>query len=131
MRKKIFASVFAVWVILWIWFMGRELFRKGYFHDYKALITRSLEGKRSYVTGDGFYAFLTFCNKNLPSEANYRWIGLEDGSLEKRRATYYLYPHMERQDANFILVYDERYAAPSGYELFARLDKTGYILKKR
>src|SRR3989338_10061005 len=105
MKGNIFKITLGIWLILWVSFITRELFRKGYFYDYKALIFRSLEGKRSYVTGDRFYEFLTFCNERLPPLANYGWVGVEPESVDMRRAAYYLYPHLEKKDyPDFILV---------------------------
>lgn len=118
-------------MILWLSFIARELFWKGHFYDYMILLSRSLEGKRSYVTGDRFYEFLIFCNKNLPPVAEYEPLGLQEDSLDKRRATYYLYPHLEKKDAEFLLVYDRPDIRKSGYELFAELDEARYILKKK
>ena len=131
MKKKILAGLFAVWVALWIAFTARELFRKGYFYDYKELLTRSLEGKRSYVSEDRFYEFLVFCNSRLPKLAGYRLLGVEPVSHAKRRAAYYLYPHLEEDDAKFLLVYDEPEAPEEGYEIFARLDDARYILLEK
>lgn len=131
MKYKILKIVFVIWIILWIAFTVRELFRKGYFWDYKILVSRSLDGKRSYVTGDKLYGFLTFSNNVLPGGASYGWIGVEDGSIDKRRATYYLYPHLEKDNPDFILVYAEAHLSREGYGLFAKLDETRYILKRK
>ncbi len=126
-----FAVIFAVWIALWASFIMRELFRKGYFHDYKALLSRGLEGKQSYVTGDRFYEFLTFCNANLPKGATFNFVGVEEGSIDIRRAVYYLYPRLENADPEFILVYDASDARKAGYERYLKLDDRRYILKKR
>ena len=132
MKNKIFAVLFVMWVVLWLHFTIREIVKRGDIHDYKMLLSRSLEGKRSYVTGDKLYEFLVFCNKNLPGRAEYEWVGLEEGSLSKRQAAYYMYPHLERkEDAPFILVYDAPNTARSGYDIFEKLDESRYVLKKR
>lgn len=130
MKNKIFLGIFLIWSVLWVSFIERGLFRKGYFYDYKELLIRSPEGRRSYVTGDRFYDFIVFCNSKLPEGESYRWMGLEDGSHAKRRATYYLYPHLEKEGARFILVYDKPYKGDD-YAVFAALDKARYILKRR
>ncbi len=136
MKRKILIGIFAVWIILWIGFIARELFRKRYFYDYKILLSRSLEGKHSYVTGDAFYEFLTFCNDKLPKGTKYDLAGILggkdiiDGSIDKRRAVYYLYPNMPDKKAHFILIYDKLGVRKTGYSIFAELDDKRYILKK-
>ena len=135
--KKILKLAFIVWVALWAFYTVRELVKsrsQDSLKDYITLASRSLEGKRSYVTGDKFYEFISFCDKKLPARASYKWFGVDDLTLEERRATYYLYPHLKKKGgADFILVYmsAEPESIKRGYELFARLDDSRYILKKR
>ena len=131
MRYKILKIAFIIWLALWVFFTARELFLKnGHFYDYKELLSRSLDGKRSYVTGDEFYKFLVFCNEKLPRGSIYEWVGIEEGDLAKRRAAYYLYPHLEKKDAEFILIYDKPGFGKDGYKPFAALDERRYLIKK-
>lgn len=130
MRYRIVATLFAVWVILWAAFFARELFVKGAMADYRALLLRTLEGKRSYVTGDRLYEFLIFCRDKAPKGSLYAIEGLDEGSIERRRAAYYLYPLIESPRADLVFVYDKVGAARTGYEIFAGLDESRYILKK-
>ena len=116
---------------LWAFFIARELFRKGYFYDYRVLSQRSLDGKRSYVTGDRFYEFLMFCNKGLPQGAAFSFAGVEKDSIDIRRAAYYLYPHLQGLESEFVLVYDEPNVNRTGYGVYAKLDEQRYILKRR
>jgi hypothetical protein len=128
MKNNILKVIFLVWVVLWASFIMRELFKKGYFYDYEILVQRSLEGKRSYVTGDRLYEFLTFCNKNLPRGASYDIYGLKTVSVDIRRAVYYLYPHLQNSDhPDFILIF-EYPNPPKGYKIFVKLDNDRYIL---
>jgi hypothetical protein len=121
-----------VWVALWLSFIARELFRKGYIHDYTVLLSRhSLEEKRSYVYGDDFYKFLIFCKNNLPEGSSFGLAGVREDSIDIRRASYYLYPNLSLNDGDFILVYNSRSLEREGYHLFASLDGNNYILKKR
>jgi hypothetical protein len=103
MKNKILTAILIAWVVIWISFTARELFAKGGLNDYRRLLSRSLEGKRSYVTGDRFYEFLVFCNEHLPNGASYELAGIEEGSHDQRRAAYYLYPHMKKKDAEYLL----------------------------
>ena len=130
MKNNIFRSIFALWVMIWALFLIKDIFVKGDLRDYNALLHKSLEGKRAYVTGDRLYEFLIFCNNNLPEGAEYTFVGLKKDSHDKRRVTYYLYPHLEAQDAEFILAYNEQAPAKDSYEIVYRLDETRYIMKK-
>lgn len=129
MKNKIFKLIFTVWVIIWIFLLIRETFVKGSIREYDALLHRSLEGKRAYVTGGRLYEFLDFCNTNLPEGAKYMFLGLEKDSHDKRRAAYYLYPHLEAEEAEFLLVFNEPILSRAGYEIISKLDDTRYILK--
>lgn len=131
MNKKIFAILFLVWVLIWAHFIIRELFFKGGAAEYGSLISRSLDGKRSYVTGDSLYEFVRFSTHVLPEGASYEWAGSEEGSLDKRRAVYYLYPLMESKGAEYFLGYKTPRPTGGDYEIFAGLDADRYILRKK
>lgn len=131
MRKKIFIVIFIAWVIVRASFVVREIFFKGGLCDWRELLSRSLDGKRSYVTGDRFYEFLAFCGRRLPEGATYEWVGTESGSHDQRRSAYYLYPHLEKKGrADFLLVCGKGAVPEGGYEIFDGLDHERYILKK-
>ena len=118
-------------MILWAWFVVRDLLLKDNLNDYRNLFARSsLEGKHSYVTGDRLYGFITFCAKTMPSGSSYKFAGLEEESIENRRAIYFLYPSIEKNDAEYILVYDRPGTAVKGYSMIKKLDDSRYILKK-
>ncbi|MFC1576802.1 hypothetical protein ACFL3N_00495 [Candidatus Omnitrophota bacterium] len=133
MKKRLFLYLFIAWIILWVFFTARELFIKGAFRQYSDLFFMSPEEKRSYVTGDRFYQFLVFCNERLPPLASYAWEGIEHGSIEQRRGAYYLYPHVEQADPEFLLVFDEKPSAMTlrAYRVFARLDGDRYVLARK
>ena len=130
MKYKILKIVFAAWAVTWLFLVGRELFVKNNLRDYKALIGRSLEGKHAYITGERLYDFLKFCKANLPDRATYSLTDIEEGSIEKRRAIYYLYPLLEDGDPDFILVYGKCSAKKDGYMMFAGSSGFGCIMKK-
>ena len=130
MKKKIFIVILLVWVALSLSFTARELFRKGQIKVYKKLFSLSLDDKRSLVTGEKLYAFIKFINENLPEGESFKIVGLDEVSHDKKRALYYLYPHLEDEKAGFILVFDSIYT-DEGSDVFAKFDDTNYILKKR
>ena len=102
-RLAILKIVFAVWVALWAIFFARELFIKNNLRDYEALLSRTLEGKHAYVTGDKLYGFLSHCKQAMSDNSTYRFVGIEEGALERRRAVYYLYPNIESNNPGFII----------------------------
>jgi hypothetical protein len=132
MFTRALKAAFIVWVLLWAWFTFRELFVKGKFECYRTLLSRSYEGKHSYVAGDRLYEFVMFCDQRLPKDASYDIKGLvrDKGLLDMNRAVYYLYPRIRRPDSAYILVYDEDMPAPDGYKLFDGLDSKRYILRR-
>jgi hypothetical protein len=126
--RKLLYLIFFVWVVLWALFGARELFIKGTIADYKALVAASLEEKRAYVTGKELYEFIDFCNRALPAGAAYSLVGMKEDSIDKRRAAYYLYPHIESKDSVYLLVFNAPAKVANGYRMFAKLDDTRYIL---
>lgn len=130
-KRNIIRLIFAIWIVLWINFILRDLFRKGYFYDYKTLIKRDEEGRRSYVYGDYFYSFLKFVKEKLPQGATYKFMDEKDYSLDYRRTVYHLYPLLQSDNPDYILAYNLPDYQKSGYELFAKLDNNRFILRKK
>lgn len=128
MKQKTLTILFAVWVALWAFLIGRELLFKKNVLEYKALSGMSLDEKHSYVTGDRLYGFIGFCKSRLPGTATYALEGVEEGSIERRRAVYYLYPLTESENADYVLVYGDANSDKPGYLKFAVADGTGCIL---
>jgi hypothetical protein len=128
-KSAVLKIIFLAWVIVWAFFVARELLVKDNLRDYIALAGRSLEGKRAYVTGEDLYGFLNFCRANVPSGAKVSIAGLEDGSLERRRAVYYLYPLTESPEPEYILAYGKAAAGREGYPESAA-GEHGRIYKK-
>ena len=44
-----------------------------------------------------------FCKNKMPDRSNYKIVGLDEGSLDRRRAAYYLYPDLEAGSPAYIL----------------------------
>jgi len=97
------AVVLTVWIVLWLNFTARDLYKRGDLADYKALIALSPGEKHAYVYGRDFYEFLKFAKKTMPEDASYELTGIERGSLEWRRAVYYLYPSVQTENPDYVL----------------------------
>lgn len=130
-KKRILILIFIAWVILWVVFTTRELFHKGQFKEYKTLLGLSLEGKHSHITGKELYELIALASGTIPEGATYKLVGLEPGSLEQRRAAYYLYPAVEAEDPGYIIVYNVPGYKAEGYFQVGKLDDVRVILKKR
>jgi len=129
-KALIGAILLVIWIAIWINFMARDLIKKGHLHDYKTLIARDAAGKKSYTYGDYFFDFLSFCENTLPESADYELLGIEKFSLRERRAVYYLYPHIKKEKASFLLVFNEPGFKKKGYVLYKKLDDFRFILKR-
>ena len=130
MKKSVYRVLLIIWAILWAVFAVRELVVKKNMRDYRALFSMPLEGKRAYITGKKLYEFIDFSNARLPGNASYRLMGVEDGSLDQRRAIYYLYPHIQKDNADFLLVFKGAHDIEGRYRIFAELDSERRILVK-
>ena len=122
--------ILAAWVILWAIFLVRPLFKKDIVRDYSNLSRLSTEGRRAYVTGPRLYEFIGVCDQSMPKPSSYEVIGIEKDSLEHRRLRYYLYPNIEKEEPDFILVYGIKNYAREGYKIFKILDLDRYILRR-
>ncbi|MDD5496476.1 MAG: hypothetical protein PHP46_05200 [Candidatus Omnitrophica bacterium] len=130
MKKNIVArAALAVWIVFWVLFLVRPLFKKGLLGEYAALSVLSGEERRGRVTGEELYGFIKFCRAALPEYSTYKIVGLEHDSLEHRRLRYYLYPDAEKEDPEFILVYKTGDFKSDGYRVFKTLDAEKYILR--
>lgn len=121
--------ILIIWVVFWINFTARDLFKKGLLKDYKILISKSYEGKVSYTYGDDFFDLLKFSKGNIPNASTYKFIGIEEGSLESRRGIYYLYPLIQSKTPDYIIAYNVKKQIP-GYRVFKKLDNNRFILKR-
>jgi hypothetical protein len=129
-KKIVVRIVLAAWVILWAIFLIRPIFKKDLIRDYSNLSKLSTEGKRVYVTGSKLHEFIRVCNQSMPRSASYEIVGIEKNSLEHRRVRYYLYPNIEKEEPEFILVYGTKNYGREGYKIFKILDLDRYILRR-
>lgn len=131
MNKKLTIRILLViWVAVWALFLIRPYCKKGLWREYAALMRLSLEGKRAFVTGNDLYNFIRFCNDSIGPNSSYRIIGLEEDPLSYRRAVYYLYPNIDKDDPDFFLIYKKTGVLPEGYRSFKILSDDAYILRK-
>ena len=122
--------ILTAWLIIWINFFIRDLTKAKYLKEYKVLLSRDATGKASYTYGDRLFEFLKFCNGSLPDGTSYDMAGVEDLSLDYRRAIYYLYPHLNKTEAEYILVFDKPGYTKNGYIPFKELDPSRFVLKR-
>lgn len=131
MEKNIFPRmILAVWLIIWALFLIRPFFKKDLIGDYSNLLSLSDEGKRAYVTGSRLYGLIKVSSQFMPKPSSYEIIGIESNSLEHRRARYYLYPNVEKDDPKFLLIYGIKDFKREGYSLFKILDLDRYIMRR-
>ncbi|MFH1593065.1 MAG: hypothetical protein ABID09_00020 [Candidatus Omnitrophota bacterium] len=129
--RFLYAAIFTFWVILWVNFLIRDLFVKGQIHDYAILAGSGSAGRRSHVYGEPFFGLLMLSKESLSEEASFKFAGVADMSIDHRRGIYYLYPRVEKEDPDYILVYGSEGFEKEGYDLCAALDKQRFVLKKR
>ncbi|OGW75394.1 MAG: hypothetical protein A2Z72_03000 [Omnitrophica bacterium RBG_13_46_9] len=122
--------IITVWIILWVNFMGRDLYRKKYLDEYRILVKCTSEEKRARTYGEHFYEFLRFAKTHVPGSASYGFAGVEDFSLASRRGIYYLYPCLKKQNPDYVLAYGIPGFEKDGFSVYARLDNTRFILKR-
>ena len=130
MKKNILKIIFAVWIVLWVFFLVRED-KDGQYRDLRYMYTHGYEDKSSYVMGDELYDFLVFCRKNMPEGATYELSGFENLSIGEVRARYFLWPFRRvEKDPDFIIVCGKKGAKVPGYSRRAQYDGPGCLLVK-
>ncbi len=132
--NKIFKIIVAAWVAIAIFFTARGLIKqkdKSTFRDYVALARADWEGKKSFVLGKDLYEFLRFCELKLPEGAGYEIVGIPKDSIDRPRLVYYLYPYIEIDDPDFILIYKKPDFFKKGMHLYASLNRESFILRRK
>ena len=98
--------------------------------EYKSLLFKSEEQRRALVYGSDLYTMLSLAKKNLPENTTFSIVGLENHSVEHRRAIYYLYPFSESQNPQYVLVYKTPGTSRKGYNKTISIDGDTFILVK-
>ena len=131
MSKKLIVRIILIaWIIIWAIFLIRPFFKKGLSKEYATLLKLPIEGKAAYILGEELHRFISFCSSSIPGTFSYRIIGLDEDSIEYRRAKYYLYPSMISKEPDFILVYKISNFSQKGYKPFNTMSPEMFILKK-
>ena len=130
-RIKLFLPIIIliIWVILWINFIARDLFKKKYFIHYKTLFFSSPRDKIAYTYGKDFFELLEYTKQNISETETYGFQGVPKFSIEMRRAVYYMYLSLQSGNPDYIMVYDGRYNIPN-YYIIKKLDNERALLKR-
>ena len=130
-RLMILRIILVVWIAIWLLYLIRPYFKKDLMGKYRTLISRPLEGKRSFATGDELYGFMTDCRDSILDERfTFSVAGLDDDALARCRLAYYLYPAVSIDDAEYVFVFKKSDHKLSGYSIFREFSRDKYILKK-
>jgi len=109
--------------------------------DLQTLAGKSLEQKRSAITGGDFYEFVDFCVKALPTGASWEACFSNTvpnafaGDWLTSKANFYLYPAVVAPDGQYKLVYKDgikKFVQRPGhhYQVFARFKPDQFIIKE-
>ena len=132
-KRSTVAVLVLVWVVLWINFVARDFYAKGYLGEYYALARATAREKHALTYGTHFYDFLEFVKQNTPEDARYGLRGIKEDSLDGRRAMYYLYPRLVSSTPAYIFVYSDTGTKSnlaqevSGFRLYRKSDQGFYI----
>jgi len=132
MKARLIIALIFIWVILWVNFLTRDLYRRGHLKDYIVLASSDAVEKHAYTYGEDYYKFLNFAKTTIPEGAFYDFVGIHNSSLNARRGMYYLYPCLKSKTPEYILVYKPvKLYVKRGFRLHALLDKERFILKRK
>lgn len=127
--NKILKFIIFIWIILWLLFIIRPLFKQKYLEQYIKLIGKPLEERRAYVYKEELYDFLKFCQIHIPLGSTYKLVGLKEDSVDKVRAVYYLYPNIiNLLEPQFILVFNLKNYREPAYRIYTLMNEANYIL---
>ena len=129
-KKYIFAAIFIIWCVLWLNFIARDFYKHKLFGEYVTLMRSDYDGKYAVTYGKNLYRFLKFSKTVLPEEASFRLEGIKAFSIDSRRTIYYLYPALNKENPEYILVYNRRGFQMDGYKMCESLNSADFILKR-
>lgn len=115
-----------MWLFYWIWPVAKNPAR---LRTTLALLQGSVEDRRAVAYGSDLHQFLQFCKEKLPPGSTFRLVGIDDASIEKVRAFYFLFPCLVSKQAEYILVYNNPTYREGDARLFAALNPSRFILR--
>ena len=122
--------ILALWIPVWFFFLVWPLRKDpSKLVDAFILIGADTEARRAYAYGEEFHAFIRFCRDRLPAGSTYRLVGIDDASIDRARAFYFLYPSLVTERAQFILVYKTPGYRENDTHRYASLNSGTVILR--
>lgn len=126
-KEYAFKIIILIWIVLWVVFHFMSSAKD--LANYNEVKGLSLEQKHAYIIGEELYDFLLFCRMKLPLRQKVSLVANFKGySYYKFR--YYLYPHRICDDADYVIVYNDKSFYKEGYSTFAQFDESSRILKR-
>lgn len=136
MKRKLFYSIFALWLVLWFFFLVRED-KDGQYKALAYLYQHGYNDKVRYLMGPELYDFLVFCKKHMPNDSTYQLVGFkrfsgdlrmgpEKMSISEVRARYFMWPLRNAgKGAEFKIVHEEEFNDPlyKEYKSFNEKDR--------
>ena len=130
-KQNMLKIIFAVWIVLWIFFLVRED-KSDQYRELRYLYAHNSAENARYIAGEDLYDFLVFCKDNIPTGFTYRLSGFQKFSIDEMRARYFLWPLKSIADnPDFIIVYGGKGEKVPGYKVFMKFDNKGCILERR
>jgi putative flippase GtrA len=125
--KKLFIFVIAVWFVLELSSLYTDWLN---LRNDLPLFGQELEQKRAMVNTGDFYPFIRFCEEKLPAGAAYDM--RIPAMYNDVKAIYYLYPHENTTEADYLVVYDKEVEPDVRrvYEPFAVFRPNAFIMKR-
>jgi hypothetical protein len=122
--------ILKTWLVVWVFFLVRPFsLNKSSLVEYLELAKGDFETRRRIAYGTDFYQFLNFCKDRIPEDSRFQLVGLESESVERVRASYYLYPRLSSEKPDYILVYKAPWFRQKNAIPFASLDQESFILR--
>ncbi len=131
-NEKIFAVIFAAWIVIWFNYYLRDMTKGKYFKEYGVLLSRDEDGRKSRIYGDRLFGMLRLAERNLAEDVSYEMVGVDEASVDYRRAIYYLAPRtITDGQAQYVLVFNKPGYVRDGYTLYRELDDSNYVMKRK
>jgi len=126
--KNMFIAVLILWLLLEMssWYTNWLNLQ-----DDLPLLGKSLDEKRAMVNTGDFYAFIKFCEDQIPNQATF---DIRIPPLYNDiKANYYLLPRFRQKDGEYMVVYDKPVEDEvwHNYEMQAKFRDGAFILRRK